>query len=65
MRLTLPGRWMPFVALLMMALASLSAAEAAKPNIIFVLFDDLGYGEPPSYNPKSALRTPNCPMRAG
>ena len=59
MRLTLPGRWMPFVALLMMALAPLSAAEAAKPNIIFVLFDDLGYGEPPSYNPKSALRTPN------
>jgi arylsulfatase A len=35
------------------------AAEAKKPNIIFVLFDDLGYGQPQSYNAKSALRTPN------
>ncbi len=32
---------------------------AEKPNIIFVLFDDMGYGQPPSYNPDSALRTPN------
>ncbi|MEY4776632.1 MAG: Arylsulfatase, partial [Verrucomicrobiota bacterium] len=47
------------VALLLTALAPLSAAELSKPNIIFVLYDDLGYGEPPSYNPKSALRTPN------
>ena len=30
-----------------------------KPNIIFVLFDDMGYGQPQSYNPHSALRTPN------
>ncbi|MEQ1876807.1 MAG: arylsulfatase [Bdellovibrionia bacterium] len=30
-----------------------------RPNIIFVLFDDMGYGEPQSYNPPSALRTPN------
>lgn len=59
MRLTLPGRWMLLVALLLMAQAPLNAAELSKPNIIFVLFDDLGYGEPPSYNPKSALRTPN------
>ena len=50
---------MLLVALLLMALAPLTAAELSKPNIIFVLFDDLGYGEPPSYNPKSALRTPN------
>ena len=49
---------MLLVALLLMGLAPLSAAELSKPNIIFVLYDDLGYGEPPSYNPKSALRTP-------
>lgn len=41
-----------------------SAAHAAntplpKPNIIFVLFDDLGWGQPQCYNRDSALRTPN------
>lgn len=35
-----------------------NAAES-KPNIIFVLFDDLGWGQPQSYNRESALRTPN------
>lgn len=33
--------------------------DADAPNLVFVLFDDLGYGQPQSYNPKSALRTPN------
>jgi len=44
---------------LLTALAALAAREPAKPNIVFILFDDLGYGQPPCYNPKSALRTPN------
>ncbi len=35
------------------------ASTAAKPNIIFVLFDDMGWGQPQSYNAGSALRTPN------
>lgn len=35
------------------------AAERAKPNIVVVLFDDLGWGQPPCYAPDSALRTPN------
>jgi arylsulfatase A-like enzyme len=34
-------------------------AAQSKPNIIFVLFDDLGYGQPQCYREKSALRTPN------
>lgn len=38
--------------------ARLVSAET-KPNIIFFLFDDLGWGQPPSYNPGSLLRTPN------
>ena len=33
--------------------------DADAPNLVFVLFDDLGYGQPQSYHPKSALRTPN------
>ena len=34
-------------------------AAAEKPNIIFVLFDDLGYGQPPCYREGSEFKTPN------
>jgi hypothetical protein len=53
---------MKFVILLSLALLSrLLSAETAgsKPNIILVLFVDMGYGQPQCYNAKSALRTPN------
>jgi len=33
--------------------------KATKPNIVFVLFDDMGWGQPQCYDPQSALRTPN------
>lgn len=60
----------PLVAVLFLApLAALHAADAplqrskppaaGNPNIVLVLFDDMGWGQPPSYNPQSALRTPN------
>lgn len=41
--------------------ATLAAAEApaAKPNIIFVLFDDMGYGQPKSYRAGTEFKTPN------
>jgi arylsulfatase A-like enzyme len=29
------------------------------PNIVFVLFDDMGYGQPPSYRADSLFKTPN------
>lgn len=32
---------------------------AERPNIIFVLFDDMARAQPQCYNPDSALRTPN------
>jgi len=32
---------------------------AEKPNIVFVLFDDIGYGQPPSYRADSEFNTPN------
>lgn len=41
------------------AMTSSPAAAATHPNIIFVLFDDMGYGQPQSYDEHSALRTPN------
>ncbi len=46
-----------FVALLMGI--PCPAAETARPNIVFVLFDDMGWGQPQSYVAESALRTPN------
>jgi arylsulfatase A-like enzyme len=48
--------------LLLALLGSLHAAEEApqqKPNIIFVLFDDLGYGQPKCYRDDTELKTPN------
>lgn len=49
---------------LLLALASLLAiaaptSQAAKPNIIVILVDDMGYGDPACYNPESKIPTPN------
>src|SRR5437016_178137 len=39
----------------------LSGAESAapKPNIVFILADDMGYGDPRCFNPQSRIPTPN------
>lgn len=52
---------LPHLLLILGFAASLSAAHAAsaKPNILFVLFDDLGWTQPQSYDAQSALRTPH------
>ena len=39
-------------------------AEASKPNVVFVLFDDIGYGQPPSYRKDSPFKTPNLDLLA-
>lgn len=36
-----------------------SVAFAAKPNIVFVLFDDLGYGQPANYRAETTFRMPH------
>ena len=38
--------------------ASLST-DAGRPNIVVIVFDDMGYGEPPCYRPESPFRMPN------
>ena len=54
-------RWLAATAALVALLMSDHglAADAVKPNIVFVLFDDMGWGQPQSYVAGSALRTPN------
>ncbi|MCP5113992.1 MAG: sulfatase-like hydrolase/transferase, partial [bacterium] len=36
-----------------------SAAFAKPPNIVIVFADDMGYGDPRGYNPRSRVPTPN------
>ena len=35
------------------------ADEAPLPNVVFVMADDMGYGDPGCYNPDSKIPTPN------
>ena len=52
-----------FAALALLAGAGVVAAQPApatgKPNIVLILADDMGYGDPRCYNPASKIPTPN------
>jgi len=41
------------------AAAGAAPPASRKPNIIFILFDDLGYGEPPTFRGNSPFKMPN------
>ena len=45
--------------LLLIFLVSCTSVEKTKPNIIFILADDLGYGDVGCYNPESKIPTPH------
>ncbi|NQZ76253.1 MAG: sulfatase-like hydrolase/transferase, partial [Ekhidna sp.] len=38
--------------------------KSPKPNVLFILADDLGYGDLQSYNPESKIPTPNLDQLA-
>jgi arylsulfatase A len=40
-------------------LLATSAVAASNPNILIVMVDDMGYGDPGCYNPNSKIPTPN------
>ena len=52
------------LALLLVPLATLQAA-APRPNLVFILADDLGYGDLGCYNPQSKIPTPHLDRLAG
>lgn len=39
-------------------------SKAGLPNIVFILADDMGYGDPHCYNPKSKIPTPSIDQLA-
>ncbi|MGA1237532.1 MAG: sulfatase-like hydrolase/transferase, partial [Limisphaerales bacterium] len=42
-----------------LALLTTTHASTPKPNIVVILADDMGYGDPQPYNPDSRIPTPN------
>lgn len=54
------GRRIFCAALLAFALVSMPLAAQRPPNIVYILADDLGWGDLRSYNPQSGVPTPNA-----
>ena len=45
--------------LLLIGFLVVSSVHAAKPNIVFILADDMGYGDVQALNSKSKIPTPH------
>lgn len=49
----------PVILTLACSSCSTKGVEEEKPNIVFIYFDDMGYGDVSCLNPESRIRTPN------
>ena len=58
-------RTLAIFATLLLAPFVATHAATSKPNIVFILFDDLGYGEPPCYRADSPFKMPTLDRLAG
>ena len=45
--------------LMLVPLTLLRAGDAQRPNILIILVDDMGWGDPHCFNPQSKIATPN------
>ncbi len=48
-----------------MVAAANASADRTRPNVIYILADDLGYGDVRAFNPKGQIATPNIDRLAG
>ncbi len=55
----LPQRVLPIAYLLSLAIFSQTLSAQEPPNIVIVLVDDMGFGDPSCFNPDSKIPTPH------
>lgn len=53
------ARWLGVVLSCLAAMALARAADGRRPNILYILADDMGIGDVSALNPKCAWKTPN------
>ncbi len=52
-------KYLSFLSAVLLSTYVHAAGTTEKPNIVLVLFDDIGYGQPPSFREDSPFKTPN------
>ena len=55
---------LPFIQSVASTVETTTQTKTARPNIVFILADDMGYGDPGCYNDQSQILTPNMDQLA-